>query len=36
MDVLLTRGIWLSGKTLECRPSDCEFDPPPLTPTKIT
>jgi len=20
-------GIWLSGKTLDCRPRDCEFDP---------
>ena len=27
-----SEGIWLSGKTLDCRPSDCEFDPP--TPTK--
>jgi len=23
-------GIWLSGKTLDCRPRDCEFDPPSL------
>ena len=23
-------GIWLSGKTLNCRPRDCEFDPPSL------
>jgi len=22
--------IWLSGKTLDCRPRDCEFDPPSL------
>jgi len=29
-----SEGIWLSGKTLDCRPRDCEFDP--LTPTKIT
>ena len=21
---------WLSGKTLDCRPRDCEFDPPSL------
>jgi len=24
------RGIWLSGKTFDCRPRDCEFDPPSL------
>jgi len=24
------RGIWLSGKTLDCRPRDCEFDSPSL------
>jgi len=24
-----SEGIWLSGKTLHCRPRDCEFDPPP-------
>jgi len=23
-----SEGIWLSGKTLDCRPRDCEFDPP--------
>jgi len=22
-------GMWLSGKTLDCRPRDCEFDSPP-------
>ena len=22
--------IWLSGKTLDCRPKDCEFDHPSL------
>jgi len=26
--VSLSEGIWLSGKTLDCRPRDCEFDPP--------
>ena len=25
-----SEGIWLSGKTLDCRPRDCEFDPPSL------
>ena len=25
-----SEGIWLSGKTLKCRPRDCEFDPPSL------
>ena len=24
---LNSEGIWLSGKTLDCRPRDCEFDP---------
>ena len=24
----LSEGIWLSGKTLDCRPRDCEFDSP--------
>jgi len=28
--VLSSKGIWLSGKTLACRPKDCEFDPPSL------
>ena len=23
-----SEGIWLNGKTLGCRPSDCELDPP--------
>ena len=27
---LVSEGIWLSGKTLDCRPRDCEFDPPSL------
>jgi len=27
---MLSEGIWLSGKTLDCRPRDCEFDPPSL------
>jgi len=22
--------IWLSGKTLDCRTRDCEFDPPSI------
>jgi len=22
------KGAWSSGKTLDCRPWDCEFDPP--------
>ena len=35
-ETLISDGIWLSGKTLDHRPSDCEFDPPPLTPSKIT
>jgi len=26
----LSEGIWLSGKKLDCRPRDCEFDPPSL------
>ena len=26
----LARGFWLSGKTLDCRPRDCEFYPPSL------
>jgi len=26
---VISEGIWLSGKTLDCRPRDCEFDPPP-------
>jgi len=25
-----SEGIWLSGKTLDCLPRDCEFDPPSL------
>jgi len=25
-----SEGIWLSSKTLDCRPRDCEFDPPSL------
>ena len=25
-----SEGIWLSGKTLDCRPRDWEFDPPSL------
>ena len=25
-----SEGIWLSGKTLDCRPRDCKFDPPSL------
>jgi len=25
-----SEGIWLSGKTLDCRPRDFEFDPPSL------
>ena len=25
-----SEGIWLSGKTFDCRPRDCEFDPPSL------
>ena len=28
--LLSSEGIWLSGKTLDCRPRDCEFDPPSL------
>jgi len=31
MDV--SEGIWLSGKTLGCRPKDCELEPP--HPTQI-
>ena len=27
---MVSEGIWLSGKTLDCRPRDCEFDPPSL------
>jgi len=27
---LCSEGIWLSGKTLDCRPRDCKFDPPSL------
>ena len=30
MAVHCSEGIWLSGKTLDCRPRDCEFDPPSL------
>ena len=26
----ISEGIWLSGKTLDCRARDCEFDPPSL------
>ena len=26
----LGEGIWLSGKTFDCRARDCEFDPPSL------
>jgi len=26
----INEGIWLSGKTLDSRPRDCEFDPPSL------
>ena len=29
-DIEISIGIWLSGKTLDCRPRDCEFDPPSL------
>jgi len=28
-------GIWLSGKTFDCRPRDCEFDPPPSLQLKL-
>jgi len=24
---VVNEGIWLSGKTLDCQPRDCEFDP---------
>jgi len=27
---LASERIWLSGKTLDCRPRDCEFNPPSL------
>jgi len=33
-ETLISDGIWLSGKTLDLRPSDCELTP--LTPSKIT
>jgi len=29
-DTFNSEGNWLSGKTLDCRPRDCEFDPPSL------
>ena len=28
--IFFSEWIWLSGKTLDCRPRDCEFDPPSL------
>jgi len=27
---VVCEGIWLSGKTLDCQPRDCEFDSPSL------
>ena len=30
MIMIDSEGIWLSGRTLDCRPRDCEFDPPSL------